>query len=360
MSAHAEVAFYTSHKDGEFSRSEKGNPVVKGVRVFRVGTFRDSAGRQHTYDHEHLDQVAKNFNALRTNGRFPNVPVREDHTEFVRDVIGYFTDLRRDGDFLLADIEFTEPTAYDRWQRGTYRGRSLEVGSYTDNDENRHFPVALGLAMVDMPAVEMLYSLHRQGEPQEPTTMTQPSDVAPPKPATFRIKGVSTSDADAIQSYIDDLEKRPEKLPDPVPPAKFRISGLETEDQAAVQKHIEVLETFQANVAEGERADFVKALAKDNKLAASAVDQTTEFVKTLNAEQFAAYRKSFEDAPATPQHFGGTPAASAPATPATTETDEVEVLEGVVAQFRRAGMSDEKIAELPASKRLKELQAAAK
>lgn len=132
--------------------------AVVGMKIFRVGSFKNSAGESTKWTAADLRQMVENFHALRSNGIFPNIPVRENHGRDVREVVGYFTDLRVDGKFLVADLDLTEPTAAERYTRGTYRARSLEVGSYETNNGEVYYPTVMGLAFCDIPAVEGLYA----------------------------------------------------------------------------------------------------------------------------------------------------------------------------------------------------------
>src|ERR1035437_5369846 len=219
--AQPSVSFFSANPSGTIEKNEGANGMVRGMKVFRTGSLKDSLGRQHTWTPEELDAIVTHFDQLRTSGAFPYVPVRVDHSASADSVVGYFANLARDGDFIVADVEFTEPEALAKWERGTYRGRSLEISAYETNDEQRCWPVALGLAFVDLPAVEGLY---RRSDPtpiiKEPTV---PDEKTTPQVATFRINSVPTTDVATIQSYIDELEKRPVSAG----PLKFRFGTEE-------------------------------------------------------------------------------------------------------------------------------------
>ena len=134
-----------------------GNSVI-GLRIFRAGSFADSAGVRRRYTRADLSKMADNYNLLKEKDILPHVPVREDHTRSIKSVVGYFTAVRVEGNFLVADIEFTEAPAVAKYTSGTYRARSAEVGEYTDNDGNEYSPCILGVAFCDIPAVEGLYA----------------------------------------------------------------------------------------------------------------------------------------------------------------------------------------------------------
>lgn len=134
-----------------------GNKVI-GLRIFRTGSFADSEGVRRRYTRADLDKMVANYDTLVEKGLLPHVPVREDHTRSIKNVVGYFTAVRREGNFLVSDIEFTEEPAVQKYTNKTYRARSAEVGVYTDNDGTEYSPCILGVAFCDIPAVEGLYS----------------------------------------------------------------------------------------------------------------------------------------------------------------------------------------------------------
>lgn len=132
--------------------------VVKDLPIFRTGKVKDSKGRSHTWTRNDLDAMVTNFSALKASGTFPNVPVRANHSRDVNQVGGYYLDVRRKGNILYADIEFTEPDMRAKYERKTFRSRSIEIGAYESNDGAVTFPAVMGLAFCDIPAVEGLFS----------------------------------------------------------------------------------------------------------------------------------------------------------------------------------------------------------
>jgi len=107
--------------------------IERDVKVFKIGTFTDSYGRTKEWTGEDLDTAASNFKELRDLNILPNVPVRKDHSTSIKDVVAYFTDVRRDGNFLLADWEWVSEEAKHAWDRKQLRNRSIEIGKYTTN-----------------------------------------------------------------------------------------------------------------------------------------------------------------------------------------------------------------------------------
>lgn len=341
----------------EVFENDHGNQCLRNFRVFKTGTFKDSFGFEATWETIHLDQMVGHYKLLRDGGNFPDVPVRSDHSFSVDKIVGYFMDLERqdegDTSFLNATIEFTEPDAFAKWQRGTYRSRSLEVGMYESNTGSSYWPVVMGVAFVDIPAVEGLYARaraavtsHRQDketasveEENTTTTTTPPAPPAAPPAAA-------------------------PAAPAPAPVA-FRVNGTETSDHSAVQTHIISLETALRTAADATREQFVDDMVKANKLAAPQRDSTVEFAKGLSNEQFAAWRTVTEGTTPNPTFAkqadggGGTADPGGSALEGTEGADDqIAVLEETIANFRRMDWDEEKIAKTAPAKKLAALRAA--
>lgn len=340
--------FSSTLADTNVAENENGTGTVTGLKVFRVGSHRDSKGKKRSYEAADLDKMVDKFNELRDAGILPHVPVRADHSSSVLNIVGYFAGLRREGDFLVADVEFTEPSALEKFKRGTFRGRSLEVGKYQDGADKIHENVVQGLAFVDLPAVERLY---RKEFPEEGTTVTEENQT--PEPQTFRLRGVATTDYAAVQTYIDETEKNQGQPPER---HNFRVAGAEVNDPAAVQQHIDGLETFRKDVRENARVEFVKQLAKDSKIAATQIDTLTEHAKGLDDEQYKTFCASYEKAPANSMFNKTGDGDGANNDDKSKEHTEKDDLEEMIAEFRRMDWSDKQIEESTAYKRLQAIK----
>lgn len=146
------------------------NLILEGVAVFRSGTFRDSNGFQHVWEVEHMTQMVDNHVALSGRGILAHIPVRKDHVGFLdsslNSVIGYNTNVRTEvrtntisGEmctYLLADMEIIDEDAIKKIESGLWRNLSSEIGTYLTNAEAEYWPVYMGVAFVDFPAVEGL------------------------------------------------------------------------------------------------------------------------------------------------------------------------------------------------------------
>lgn len=372
-------AAYYAH---QVSDSGSGTKIVHGLRVFRTGTFTDMYGRTRTWESIHLDQMVAHFHLLRENGILPNVPVRIDHTLSMADVVGYIVNLYRDStdiDFLSADVEFTEPDAFAQWERGTLRNRSLEIGEYEANTGASYSPSVLGLAFVDLPAVEGLYAKNPQ-----PAILSRYShfvadkeahnvDITDPrwpeaaryaqalldweKAANYAQALVDwESAANYAQALVD--QGNPPAPPAPTPPAglpapharpaayNFRVGGQTVTDPTQVQAHIDTLEAFRQETTNLSRRTFIEDLAKGGKIAATQVEAMSALSLTMSHEQYEAFRATYEAAPSTSLFAAHgaqpepTPGSGNPTPGSLNEKDQHRE---VLIQLRRSGMPDEKI-----------------
>lgn len=398
--------FQTALVSRTVEETAEGGKLVKAVPVFRTGTFRDSMGDQHTWEQEHLSQMVFHFGMLRDRGVLPNVPQRDGHRSFFGgggEVVGYVADLRVEGQdekgntLLVADLEFTEPDAFDKVERGTWRSRSSEIGFYETNDEVMYWPVFMGVAWVDIPAVEGLFSNHNVMDDKftpvrddeegavshtnnEPTKGGGGTGTPDPKAGAGEHsapdpkeggdgKNKEGSGEGAGQSPVggagDHGQADPPAAGTPVTTpgtpaatptptvAEFTINGVKTTDFAVVQAHILNLETVLAENREQARKDFVNELASSNRIAATQVDAMQAHAITLNDEQYEAFVKMYEGAPESPlfSHHGQQTTTD----PSDSTESEVETLRERVKLHTRSGMNEEKLKETKSHKRLMEL-----
>ena len=173
----------TAHgRFGKFTRNKDGTGLLSDWPILRTGTFTDKFGFVFTYGVNELVTMAANFQSLSL--AFPRVPLRVDHSRSVDRVIGWLQSLRVEGDTLLADYEVLDPDAVEKIVSGLYASRSAEVGEYTTNEGIIYSPVILGVAFVDIPAVEGLFA---QGSPETTRNFTESIPMTVPSlvPAGF-------------------------------------------------------------------------------------------------------------------------------------------------------------------------------
>lgn len=363
------------------------------VPVFRSGTFRDSLGIQHTWDPFHLDQIVANYELLKGRGIFADVPVRKGHGSFFGDPIetlaGYHTNLRTeervnpiDGKtytYLLASYEVTDGHVQEALKNKHYRNRSAEIGSYVTNDEAEFWPVYLGFAFVDIPAVEGLnqYAANRglgstfsimDPEKEAPvgTTPVTPTSPAPVVAAAATVPAADAPAQPAVAVHAAPVAQPTAPIAQPVPtvapvaPAVFSIGGVQTSDVAAVQRHIETLETQAREQVLLGRDRFVDELAMGPRprILAAQIETTKAFARTLDETQWTAWQATMTSAPALSalsihgQGVGTTP----PVASIDGESDsQVEILRGIVNHHKATGMSDAQIASTQSYQKLQAL-----
>lgn len=369
--------------------SASGSLIVERMPVFKSGTFKDSMGIQATWEPEHLEQMVFNFGMLRDRGTLPNVPVRNQHRSLFGgggEVIGYVLALHHDtaSGRLLADFEITEPDAAEKVRRGTYRARSAEIGMYETNEEALYWPVFMGFAFVDIPAVEGLYNKAQAEHPSEFIIMTEEDPSVSQKNHGAAAEGGASTEtppaapatgteqppaAPAAPAAATGTEEQPPAAPEPqvessehsAPVAgafSFSINGQPTTDFAAVQSHITALETAQREQASNSRKEYVNNLAKDRKITQPQVAGLQTLVSTLTDEQYESFCSAYSAAPTLPlldAHAGG---GTEVASPDAAKDDEIAMLSETIAMHTRAGIPQAQIEQMPSFIRLQALKAA--
>ncbi|AKC02933.1 head maturation protease [Gordonia phage GordDuk1] len=288
-----------------FERDGKKVLGIKDVPVFRSGNFRDSMGFPHEYDGEAMRLMVSNFDHLRAQKIFSDVPVRNGHPSPFRsrmqELVGYVVGLRtedrtapHDGNvytYLLAEFEILDESAQEKIESGLWRNRSSEIGVYHDNREIEYAPAFLGVAYVDIPAVEGLNGFSKDENDDVHFIMedNMSGAITPPlpkgnEPFSFTLgKQNGITDGAAVQEYINQIENENEKF-------TKQVTDLTTENTA--------LKEFQTKVITAEREDFVSSLIDGGKVLASKKDSLIALAKGLNEDQFEAWKDSFEDTPA--------------------------------------------------------------
>jgi hypothetical protein len=386
-----------------YSLGDSGQQILTltDVPVFRSGTFRDSMGVQHTWEPLHMDQMALHYDLLAGRGIFANVPVRQGHPSFfgpdpILGLIGYHTGIRTeervspvDGQtytYLLANYQIIDPTAAAKVEAGLYRSRSAEIGSFVGNNEAEYWPVYMGFAYVDIPAVEGLdsfsktpgvgvsFSIMDSPDKEAPVSGAQnpPASPVPTPPAT----------PPQTQPPAPTGTPVPEQVPDPEPRAGesgrtteddasrgeharqgqsfvFTIAGRQTTDFAAVQAHVNALEETQREQVKFARESFVDELAQTGRITAPQLDSTKAFARGLNDEQYGAWQETWKVAPAVPllgTHGRGSGVIGAPVASQTEVDEAYNIAKETVDHLRRSGMPQDKLEQTQAFKRMQQLQ----
>lgn len=313
--------------------------IVRGLKVFKVGAFKNSRGQRNDWTPERLQHAVDNFNTLRRTRVFPDVPVRIDHTSSMRDVVGYFHELHFDGQYLLADILFTKRSAYDEYSAGHLRNVSLEIGQYETNDEVLYDDVVQGLAFVDIPAVEGLHQRASGDDDMAGQAQTEtPVEPDPVEPDPVEPDPVEP-DPEPVGEKVDTHARSAVQT--------FRVNGAETSDLASVQGHIDALEKFRNDMRSTLRDSFVEDLVTQGKILGPQAENFKAHAASLSDTQFEAFRTMYDGMPAhnlLAKHDTTTDPAVAGAQDA---ADELAIAKEVIQQFKRANRPQEFIERTP-------------
>ena len=318
--------------------------VLENVPVFRSGVFRDSWGDQHTWTESQIDTMVEHFTSLQP--RLPHIPVRDKHKGFLSaggEVVGWHTalsskKLKSTADneeylFLLANFEITEPDAEGKIRRGTWRNRSSEIGRYLTNQDEEIWPVYMGFAYVDLPAVEGLQG-HSKAEDKKlyvfmsdkGVSVTQPSPPKPPAPPAPPAPPVATE------------------------PFVYTVNGEQISDPAEVQKRITAFEVAQHEAQVSNRKDYVKKLVGDNKILAAQSAAYESWVQDLSEKQFSDWQAVMDAAPGQTllaKHGEQGQGNSGPGGTVTPEQDKIDIAKEIVKNHKISGMHSDKIKETP-------------
>lgn len=283
-------------------RKDNGVLKVEGMPVFRSGTFRDSWGDQFTYEELHIQQMITHWNYLTSSKIFADVPVRLGHPGFLGaapmqgQVIGWHTQLStakmkaphedEEYDYVLADYEILDMEAAAGIERGLYRNRSAEIGRYRTNKEVEYWPVYMGVAYVDIPAVEGLQFQSNNSAGRSPVKyFIIDKEMSVTGQIPMNAPGQAASAASGTNGTGG--------LPFAIGAQAYRVNGQVTTDANAIQSHIEVLEQFRTQVTDQIRNDFVGMLAAMQRISVHDVPNQQAFARSLSGEQFAAWRATW-------------------------------------------------------------------
>lgn len=389
-----------------------GTHLIKGMRIFRAGSFANSLGERSDWTTADLDEMVKNFEDLRSRGILPNVPVRADHSRSVNNVVGYFTSLYREDDYLLADVELTEPDAVGKYERGTYRSRSAEIGVYVSNDEQVYWPVVMGVAFCDIPAVEGLHAaaLSAFSAASIPATVLTELDAKPSfagieaavvasfaalkaDPANSDTRAFAARIVDAAKTFLDDSlasgvasdganaqkgsggastdHANPKE--GQVPTIKYSLGDHEIEveethkpaldafanalrasqeSQTALQAENATLKESLTTSEFARRDSLVDGWLKDGKIIPAQVEAQKAFCRTLSDEQFTAHSANVEATPkVTIATTTGVTQSSAPGSDED-KSEKVKQYQATVRMLFASGLDREKVLNSKAAKAL--------
>ena len=367
--------------------------IIEGKPIFRSGTFSDSMGFEHTWEPLHMTQMLDHYTLLSNREIFADVPVRKGHADWggifsdpvrnaMDELIGYLGNLRvekrtnpTDGveyDYLLADLEILDEEAQKKINSGLWRNVSAEISGYRTNANAEYWPVMMGLAYVDLPAVEGLKSQHSKSnhnfsliledDQMDPVTgtVTAPSAPAPPQvPNNLVQHAAPPAPAPAPPAPA------PTAGPKEGEPFEFTIGGKKSTNFHSVQSYIAgletrnaALETFQKETIDAGKIQFCKDLVSSNRITAVQEAAYLEYAQSLEPGQYDAWRKLEESKPALGllgQQGAGFSSSPENVTQHDAAEDQIESLKGILSMHQSGGMSRDRIVETDTYKALKVL-----
>lgn len=136
----------------------------------------------------------------------------------------------------------------------------------------------------------------------------------------------------------------------------FKIGGVEVRDPMEVQTAINAYELAQNEQRGANRRTFVEQLASENKLLASAVEDTVNLVNTFDDDQYAQWSALQGSAPAQ-SLLGDMGDGPGDKNRVVDETDQPtrETLEATLAMLRKTSMTEEQISKTPTYQALEAL-----
>lgn len=287
-------------KTGKKINASKSGKVIKGIEVFKAGTYRGIEFKKSA-----LDKMVANFHYLKGMGIFPNVPVRADHPApfgiggTIDKVGGYVKDLRREGKKLVADIRVTSESMWDKIHDGSYINRSAEIGNYDDNEGVMYSPVFYGFAWVDIPQVEKLspnFTYSKNGH----SIITLNSLEIMPKKDKFPTEELEkeTTEEEVTEEPTKEVLGEPvvekevveeEKVEEKIEEAKEITKEEDTKEELSKDVEAGYREKYQGVILE----NFVK----EGKIVPANLATELEFAKGLSAEQFEKYVEIKKNSP---------------------------------------------------------------
>lgn len=237
----------------------------------------------------------------------------------------------------------------------------------------------MGLAFVDIPAVEGLYRIADTGDTHMSKTPEEIAAEVEAQAAAAKAKAEADeaeaqakadADAAAAQKALDDAADAALAEADAAAKAAgrqlvsahsggqvqahtFRVAGADVNDFAKVQEHIQNLETFRTDTINATRTGFIDGLVATNVLPAPQADQFRKLIPDFSNDQFEAFKAGFEGMP-TANIFGKHDVAQH--STADARTDRISVLEGIVQSHRYRGATEAQIQETSSFKELQTIK----
>jgi hypothetical protein len=294
--------------------------IIKGVEVFKTGTFRGKP-----YTESDLDEMVNNFRILKDAELFDPV-FKKNHSESVEDSIGWIINVYREGDLLKGDLHLTDWLAYDKIRDKTWRYLSSEIyppelaaEEFADSGISGH--VLRGVAIVSIPKVKGLKGIVLNSEiideeggnivnrEQVEALMKKLGLYSEEEIKAFSDEEIFTKFSEKVQE-IKPAEPKPEAGGTPAPAGAQNFSENQTVTMSAAdftamvqvaagaeKKTVDLFSEIQAlkNESKTQKVERqVAALVKAGKVTPAEKDGVLEFAENLEGEALDKYFKTFE------------------------------------------------------------------
>ncbi len=154
MSREIPIIFLSPPRALSFSEQNAEARKIYGIEIFAPGTYRGIAFRD-----EDVKEIAENFPKLKEKAGL-DVPLKVDHRDEAEAIIGWISQLYIKEGKLYADAEITEPVAYEKIVRGTWKKVSCEIYLDFTDEEGKSWGKALrAVAIVAHPQVKKIRGL---------------------------------------------------------------------------------------------------------------------------------------------------------------------------------------------------------
>jgi uncharacterized protein CbrC (UPF0167 family) len=134
---------------------EEGEKIIYGMEVFAPGIYRGTA-----FTPEDIKKIAENY-AILKNQVGLEVPLKVNHTDDANAIVGWVTNVYEMNGKLYADAVITEPEAFEKIKRGTWKKVSCEIYmDFVDEETKTSYGKALrAIAIVAHPQVKKVRGL---------------------------------------------------------------------------------------------------------------------------------------------------------------------------------------------------------
>jgi phage shock protein A len=138
-----------------FSETSQKKNAVYGIEVFKAGVY-----RKVSFTEEDVKKIAENF-AILKNQVGLEVPLKVNHTDDANAIVGWVTNVYEKDGKLYADAVITEPEAFEKIKRGTWKKVSCEIYmDFVDEETKTSYGKALrAIAIVAHPQVKKVRGL---------------------------------------------------------------------------------------------------------------------------------------------------------------------------------------------------------